>query len=277
MEHKNFLQELLSNRGTHKGQNGKVLIIGGSAKYVGAPALAGLAALRSGADLVTICAPEKVAWSINTHSPDLVTHKLKGEDFQEGHLDEIFNLSEQNDVILIGNGMSEKSYSLIKKFIHDIQKPLVIDATALRVLRFQDAKNSILTPHRDELLSLLKNSGYDELASKVEEESINKDILSELQSIIGSNILLLKGETDYIISKDNIEENTTGNSGMTKGGTGDVLAGLCASLLAQSGKLFESACLAAYVNGKAGDILYKQKGTGFLASDMIEVISKVIL
>ena len=84
-----------------------------------------------------------------------------------------------------------------------------------------------------------------------------------------NNVVLLKGKTDIIFSKNREHANKTGNPGMTVGGTGDILAGLCAGFLALSENLFESAKEAAYVNGKTGDFLLKQKGYSFLASDFI--------
>ena len=71
----------LRKRGDHKGDNGRVLVIGGSQDLVGAPAMAALAALRSGADLVAVAAPEQVAWAINTYAPDLITKKFEGDFF----------------------------------------------------------------------------------------------------------------------------------------------------------------------------------------------------
>ena len=91
-----------------------------------------------------------------------------------------------------------------------------------------------------------------------------------------NNIILLKGRIDIIISKDKILYNKTGNAGMTKGGTGDVLAGLCAGFLAQSKDLLQSSINAAYFNGLIGDILLKKKkGFTYLASDMVEEIKRL--
>src|SRR3989338_7845590 len=87
-----------------KGDNGRVLIVGGSKEYTGAVALAGLAALRCGADWVTVAAPEKVAWAVNALSADLVTVKLKGDYFSSKHVDEVGELARKHDVVLIGNG-----------------------------------------------------------------------------------------------------------------------------------------------------------------------------
>jgi hydroxyethylthiazole kinase-like uncharacterized protein yjeF len=259
---------------SHKGDNGKALIIAGSEEYAGAVALAGLAALRAGCDIVTIAAPEKVAWAVNCLSPDLMTHKVKCSYFTEKNAKEIIEISKKFDVVLIGNGIGMKSKNFVKKAIKNIKKPLVIDADAIKSISIADAKNAIITPHRKELEILLKNShhaGIMKLKSKA--------FIAKLQKIIGNNILLIKGKTDIILSKDRVIFNRTGNAGMTKGGTGDVLAGLCAGFLSQTKKkdLLKSAAAAAWINGYAGDLLMKRKkGPIFLASDIAEEIKRLI-
>src|SRR3989338_11110741 len=145
-----------------KGDNGKVLAIGGSKDYVGAIALAGLAALRSGCDWVTIAAPEKVGWAINALSPDLVVKKYKGDDFCASRAKDILNFEKSFDAVLIGNGIGMHASSFVKKYVNETKKPLVIDADALRHIKLQDVKNAILTPHKGEFKALLKNSNLNE-------------------------------------------------------------------------------------------------------------------
>ncbi|MAE43120.1 NAD(P)H-hydrate dehydratase [Candidatus Woesearchaeota archaeon] len=247
-----------------KGDNGKVLVIGGSKDYVGAVALAGLAALRTGVDWVTVAAPEKVAWSINSLSPDLVTKKLKGNYFSPKHINEIIKLSKKYDVILIGNGIGTKTETkqFVKKIIRNIKKPLVIDADGIKSIKLQDVKFSILTPHKKEFEILLKNS-------KLSKNNFKKHLKN--------NMILLKGPVDQIMSAERTYYNKTGNAGMTKAGTGDVLAGLAAGFLAQNHSLIQSTINAAYFNGLIGDILLKKKkGFTYLASDMIREIKKVL-
>src|SRR3990167_9367817 len=101
----NQIKKLMDRKKTsHKGENGRALIIGGSEDYVGAVTLAGLAALRSGCDLVTIAAPEKTAWAVNCYSPDLITHKVKGANFSIKHAKEMVKYADRFDATLIGNG-----------------------------------------------------------------------------------------------------------------------------------------------------------------------------
>ena len=252
-------------RFSHKGDNGVVLIIGGSEDYIGAPALVGLSAiavLRSGADLVYVAAPEKVAWAVNCISPDVITRKIKCKNFSVKNVKEVLKLAKGADVVEIGNGISLESKKFMQKIIKKVGKPLVIDAGALRVIRLQDVKNAVLLPHAKEFEALLKNS-------KLTEKSV--------QEHLGSNVLVIKGHPKTIImSKNKTAVNTSGNAGMTHGGTGDVLAGVITGLIAQGNDLFTSAKIAAYVNGKSGELLYEKLGFGYLASDLVKTFPIIL-
>ncbi|MBT3463594.1 NAD(P)H-hydrate dehydratase [archaeon] len=251
-------------RKEYKGQNGKVLIIGGSKEYTGAPYLSAMAAMRTGIDLVTICAPEKTAWAINHYSPDMITRKLLGDDLNLTHTKEIILLSEEFDVILIGPGLGLKK-DFVLKILREIQKPFVIDADALKVLNLESINNAILTPHIKEFQTLYNNTiqkpQYDELELEMN--------IRQIKQKIGNNIILLKGKEDTIFSKHRRYVNKTGHNSMTKGGTGDILSGICAGYLAQTKNLFDSAKEAAYTNGKLGEYMYKQKGYGYTANEMV--------
>jgi len=269
---------------SHKGDNGTVLVVGGSKEYVGAVTLAGLAALRSGCDLVKIVAPEKVAWAINAYSPDLITKKIKGDNFKIKDFEIVINSMEKFDVLLIGNGigLNKETRKFCKKTIKNTQKLKVIDADAIKSISTDVAENSILTPHSKELEYFLLNSNIDKEIIKEIDEGKNIVKKSKLIQITTqkfldkNNIILLKGKIDIIISKNKILYNKTGNAGMTKGGTGDVLAGLCAGFLAQSKDLTQSAINASYFNKKIGDILLKKKkGFAYLASDMVGEIKRI--
>ena len=143
-----------------KGDNGRVLIVGGSKYFIGAVSLAGLAALRSGVDWVTIAAPEKVAWCVNNLSPDIVTAKLKGNFISLKHANIIEKLAKKHNVVLIGNGMGLKKETkqFSKKIIKKIKAQKVIDADAIKALSTADFKNTIITPHIKELEIFMKNS-----------------------------------------------------------------------------------------------------------------------
>ena len=188
------------------------------------------------------------------------------------------------DVLLIGNGIGLKNDTkeFCRKTIKNIEKFKVIDADAIKSISMDDAENSIITPHSKELEYFLINSKINKNIIKkilIEKNFFAKSKLIQKitqRFLDKNNIILLKGRIDAIISKNKIYYNKTGNEGMTKGGTGDVLAGLCAGFLAQSNDLLQSAINAAYFNGLIGDILLKKKkGFTFLASDMVEEIGRL--
>jgi hydroxyethylthiazole kinase-like uncharacterized protein yjeF len=280
-------------KSSKKGDNGRVLIVGGSKDYVGAAALAGLAAFRSGCDWVTVAAPEKVAWAINILSPDLVTVKLKGDYFSLKHVNKVLELAKKHDVVLIGNGIGLKKET--KQFLNKIIKISnlkVVDADGIKFLSSADLENSIITPHIKELQLFLENSKINDIMVKriLKEKNIvmKARIIRKAVKLLGiknknknflenNNIFLVKGKIDIIMSNKDIFFNKTGNAGMSKAGTGDVLAGLCAGFLAQSKDLTQSAVNAAYFNGLIGDILLKKKkGFTYLASDMVEEINRIL-
>ncbi len=267
---------------SHKGDNGVVLAVGGSTEYPGAIGLASLAALRSGADLVRVAAPEKVAWVLNTYSPDLITIKLPEKAITTKHVPAITGYLKHSCVLLLGNGIGRAAETkAVCRKLAFFPCLKVIDADALRAVSLQKVSNTILTPHIRELEALLKNSKIksDAVKSIVNEKNVEK-LAKLIQHVtkhcIKNNIIIVKGKIDTIISKNSMYYNKTGNPGMTRGGTGDVLAGLCAGFLAQSRDLKQSAINATYINGIVGDILLKKKkGYFFLASDMVEEIKHI--
>jgi len=264
-----FLKKRLSE--SHKGEHGKVLVIGGSNDFTGAPALAALSALRTGVDLVVIAAPEQAAWIINTYSPDLITRKFEGNFFNWDNVKDIIELSEDFDAVLIGPGLGIEPDTLAfaKEIVERIPNQKVIDADALKAIRLSEAEihHAILTPHSKEFEIMT-----DEKIPKRHEEKV--EVIRHFAR--NDNVMLLKGNTDIIVDKNRMKLNKTGNPGMTVGGTGDILAGLCAGFLAQTKDLFNSAYYAAFLNGKIGDYLLRQKGYGFTASDFIPLIPKMI-
>jgi len=268
---------------SRKGENGEVLVVGGSSDYVGCLVLAGLAALRSGVDWVTIAAPEKVGWAVSSLSADLVVKKFKGKMFAKEHAKKVIGLSKIFDCVLIGNGIgvADSTKQFVKKVV-EINGLKVIDADGVKAVGIDDFDNAIITPHRKEMELFLKNSGFGKktVDSVVKENDVKKKALL-IKKLLGkrikNNIIVVTGPVDIIISKHRLLFNKTGNAGMTRGGTGDVLAGLAAGFLAQSRDLLQSAVNAVYLNGVIGDILLKKKkGFFYIASDMVEEIERVL-
>ncbi|MBI5072693.1 NAD(P)H-hydrate dehydratase [Candidatus Woesearchaeota archaeon] len=249
---------------SHKGDFGRVLLIGGSQDYVGAVALAGIAALRSGTDIVTVAAPAKVAWALNTLAPDLITKKYDCLYFDKKQVTSVVKFAKEFDAILIGNGIGRRSHQFCVEVIRklsEMNKPIVVDADAIKAISLKDVKHAILTPHKREFQMLLENTHIRKL---------------QLQKHIADNVIIEKGNVDVIYAKGKMKYNRTGNPAMTVGGTGDVLAGLAVGFYAQTKDPWNSAIAAAYVNGLCGDIIRGEIGAGLVASDMLKKIQLVI-
>lgn len=256
----------------HKFHFGHLLVIGGSKKYTGAPALVSLAAYRAGADLVTTVSPRRAADVVAGFSPNLITVPLEGEYLKEEHLEKIREINNYSAVV-IGNGLGRKKETTmaILKFLKKLEKPCLIDADAIhavtqykKVLR----EDFIITPHLKEFEKL---TGKDVIGTPVKKR---KNIVRNAASDLGTNILL-KGNPDVISNGQKTAINKTGNPYMTVGGTGDVLAGIAGYLLARGTDSFEAAKTAAYINGKTGDLVARTKKESLLATDIINNIYRV--
>jgi hydroxyethylthiazole kinase-like uncharacterized protein yjeF len=257
----------------HKGDSGKILVIGGG-PYSGAPALAGLAALKAGADLVTVAVPVSVAKIVASYSPDLIVRKLSSNVLCPDDLSILMDLINSHDVVVMGMGLGRAAETLeaVRKILPFCRKA-VLDADALAALSgviFESLAGNcelIVTPHAGEF-SLLRNMGTPE---KIESRIKAAREFSEEKGAV----TLLKGKIDIISDGKQTLLNRTGNAGMTVGGTGDVLAGLTGSLFSRNPAFLAAAC-ATYINGAAGDLAFEKAGNGLLATDVIEKIPEVI-
>ena len=275
----------LKNRksSSHKGNNGRLLIVGGNKDYSGAPAIAGMAAIGAGADLVYVASPQKSAEAIKSTSPDLIVKALEGDKLSVNHADEILKLSENADAVLIGPGagIDDETSKLFNILVTKIKKPIVLDADALKQVESSLIKNRediILTPHIFEFKSFFKI----EKDLKLDIDSYDfgevDSNISEFQQITRQikGSVIVKGQYDLILSGTRFKINKSGNAGMTVGGTGDALAGIATGLLSQGLGAFDSACLAVFINGLAGDEAFSEKGNGFSATDLVSYIGSVI-
>ena len=242
---------------SHKGDYGKVAIIAGSIDYIGAPMLAADAALRSGADLVTLYTPKKVAAKIE-YNPNLIVRELESEEYiTEKDVEKVLELD--YDAILFGNGVGRKSKDAVKKLLMS-KKPVVLDADGISMCKKEWLhENMIVTPHAKE---------YEKLYGMKPDKDNVLENAKKYKAII-----LSKGVIDYISDGVEIRENKSGNPHMTVGGTGDVLAGLTVGLLAQNHDMQKSATAAAFLTGVTGDMSATEFGVSMNASDMIEYIS----
>jgi len=255
---------------SHKGNNGTVLVIGGSEDYSGAPTLAALSAFKSGVDLVYVASPRSVAPTIRSYSPDLIVKTLSDDFIVEEDVDKILELSNKADSIVIGCGMdrNEETAVALNEMVEEIKKPILFDADALKLLDVGLIKkietDVVFTPHSAEFKALFGLDVPKDLKNKI-------NTISEVAHQYRCTVLL-KGALDIISNGKKTRLNKTGNPGMTVGGTGDCLAGLTGGLMAKGHNGFEAACLGAYINGRAGDMASKKYEYHFTASDMIKYI-----
>ncbi len=251
---------------SHKGLNGRVLIVGGG-PYCGAPAMAGLAALRVGADIVRIAAPENAAGTISSFSPVFITEPLTGKFLRRDHVSHLLGISKNYDVVLIGPGLgaSEETLEAVREFVSGCPVPLIIDADAIGAVGARYTANvpTVITPHKMEFIRLGGAGTFGE-----------GDVRS-LASSSGS-VIVLKGRTDIISDGERLRKNTTGTPAMTGAGTGDVLAGIITGLVSKGMGPFDAGCLGAYICGKAGEYGFSEKSYGLIATDVIDFIPTVI-
>jgi ADP-dependent NAD(P)H-hydrate dehydratase / NAD(P)H-hydrate epimerase len=261
-------------RDTHKGSFGHLFILSGSRGKSGAAVLAGRAALRSGAGLVTVGTPAACLPAIARPSPELMVEPLP--DTPEGTLSEralgrILELISGKDAVLIGPGLSThpETSRLILKLLPKIKVPVVLDADGLNIvaagpeiLRRMRAP-AVLTPHPGEFARLAGLPVKEVLDRRLE-------LAREFAAKYGT-ILVFKGYRTLIATPDGTARiNPTGNPGMATGGSGDVLSGMIASLIVQEKDIAGAAAAAVYVHGLSGDIGAARLGErGLIAGDLI--------
>jgi len=261
----------------HKGDYGRLLVIGGDETFSGAPALVALAAYRTGTDLVFVAAPEKTSLAISSISPNLITLKLPGQNLTSKHVPALREHIVRASAVAVGPGLgaNPKTISAVRRIltlVRQLKRPLLVDADALKavgVIRSRVFHNStVLTPHAGE---------FSTIAGKA--PSIDLSVRSEEVKAIANRsggITLLKGDTDVISDGTVVKLNRTGNPGMTVGGTGDVLSGIISGLLAQGIDAFRAAVAGAFISGACGDLAEEELGYHLTPTDILEHIPKVM-
>jgi NAD(P)H-hydrate epimerase len=262
-----------------KGDFGRILVVGGSDVYSGAPALTGLAALRAGSDLVSVLAPEPVVPAIRSYSPNLMVSSLGTQVLLPETVDSVIDAADKNHVIALGPGLGLEQQtkvavtSIVAKLVKS-KKPMVLDADALKAMASSEIKLDpelcVMTPHWGELAILLDADPGDNttLQNRVEQ--------AEVCAKKYNTTVLLKGPVDVIVDPNGrFRLNRTGVSAMTVGGTGDVLTGIVAALLAHDEPAFRAASAGAFISGMAGEMAFDERGDHILATDCIEKIHRV--
>ncbi|MBL6985798.1 MAG: NAD(P)H-hydrate dehydratase [Methylobacter sp.] len=256
---------LRRDRCAHKGSYGHVLIVGGDLGYSGAARMAGEAALRVGAGLVSIATRSEHSGLMNLGRPELMCHGVET-------VEQLSALLAKTSVIVVGPGLGQSAWatSLFNAAIAS-EKPMVIDADGLNLLAKAPVvkSNWILTPHPGEAARLLNCTTSD----------IQRDRFAAAVSIQANygGVVILKGAGTLIASEHQLAVANTGNPGMASGGMGDVLAGVIAGLLAQGLSLQDAAQQGVYNHGLAADMAAEKDGErGLLASDLMPYLRQLV-
>ncbi len=267
---------------SHKGSFGRALLICGSKNMVGCCALATEGALRSGAGLVTLAFPDCLYTALTSRLTENLFLPLstnKDGCISSDSIKTLLSACENSDVIMVGCGLgtSESVKELVKALVTENEKPLIMDADALNCLsEFNDVLLNkkceiLLTPHPGEMSRLCGLSVAD-----IEEN--REEIIDDFCKTYKVNVLL-KGHETLICnsSADSLYINKTGNTGLSKGGAGDLLSGIIAGLTPpMKGNLYDSAILGAFVHGMSADLLKNEMSEySILPSDCAKVLGKV--
>ncbi len=265
---------------SHKGDYGKVLLVGGSRGMSGAIALAGMACLRSGAGLVTLAVPHVCLDVVASFEPSYMTVPLPCDEW--GRLtvaaqEPLAELADSATCIACGPGLgrTQRVTDVVAWMYQVLPQPIIFDADALFALAErrdrldEPAGPRILTPHLGE---------FKRLAGEQNLDREKAEIFAAQVAISRQAVILLKGHDTVITDGQRSVHNTTGNPGMATGGSGDVLTGIIAALLGQRLTPFDAARLGAHVHGLAGDLAAAKLGTtSMIASDIVAHLPEAFL
>jgi len=265
-------------RDSNKGMYGHVLVAGGSLGKTGAAAMAGFSALRSGAGLVTVATPRSELGTVAAYRPELMTEPLSETD--QGSIsieafEEFNRIAENKSVLAIGPGISRhpSTAEFVRAIVTKSRTPIVLDADGLNAFESQVQELNghdrilVLTPHPGEMARL---TGLGTAAIQRDRVNVARAFAQDHQVI-----LVLKGDRTIIANPDGEAwVNTTGNPGMATGGTGDILTGIVAGMLAQNPKsAFLAVIAAVYLHGLAGDVATESTGEqSLVATDLITAL-----
>lgn len=261
----------------HKGAFGRVLIVAGNDAMIGAPAFAGLSALRMGAGLVQVATPREALLSVLSIVPELIGLPL---DRSGGH-GALLAAAEMADAVVVGPGLGQSPEAKRRVMeLVGLDKPMVVDADALNILaagktwpkRF-NAK-AVLTPHPGEMGRLGKLLGVDSVPT---DDDGRAALATHAASAFGQ-VVVLKGHRTVVADGRRVYVNKSGNSALSKAGTGDVLCGVVVTLLAGGMDRFDAACLAVHLHGLAGEVASETHGRrGVLAREVADALPVAML
>ena len=260
----------------HKGLFGRVLVVGGNDGMIGAPVLAGTAALRMGSGLVQIAVPRAILPYALSITPELIGIALG----KAAGKDQLLEAAEAADAIVIGPGLGKTPEALgrLTRLVR-LAKPMVVDADGLNLLSQQKRwptffkAHAVLTPHPGEMTRLNKLLGRDKMPSDDEGRIENAVAASRAFG----QVVVLKGDRTIVTDAERVYVNNTGNSALSKAGSGDVLSGILGCLLGQKIDRFDAACMAVRLHGIAGEVAGEQVGLrSVLAREVTDAIPVAI-
>ncbi len=250
---------------SHKGENGSVLVVGGSHLYVGAPRLAALGALKAGADLVFLLTVEEVP----REDPNIIYVPVDGPYVEPSELD--VAPWDRIDAVVVGPGLDgANTRGIVRRVAEEHEGPIIVDADGLRGVSDLDLdERFILTPHPGELAREFDVEVPNDMKGRAE-------VAARVASYHGCTVVIT-GYVDVIASpEEEIRYNVTGSPGMTVGGTGDVLAGVIGAMASVLEDPFEAACVGAFLVGAAGQRAERKKSYGFTATDVADGVPKAM-
>ena len=254
-----LLRTLPRSTGTAGDTSGRVGIVGGSVDFPGQPTLAGMAALRTGANFSKALVSEEIHPIVAAHSPNLLAGRYPDERFDDDAADRAFDLGEWVDALVIGPGLVDADADAIERTVSGLDVPTVVDADAIEHVLGADLSNTVFTPNDEE------EEGIEDEYGSIEAFTTETDA-----------VVVSKGDVDVIVADGERSTNDTGTSALSVAGTGDTMTGIIAGLLVQGLDRADAAELGAWVVGKAGELATTETGTGVVATDVIDRIPEAI-
>lgn len=269
----------LRSRSMHKGQAGRLVVVGGSAGMSGAPRLVAAGALACGAGLVHVMVPAPVRAEVTCEDPAFLVTGLPataGGSVSWTAAGHIFRRAEREHALVLGPGLGEhpETAALARRLVQELELPVVVDADALNALAGHELPEAagarVFTPHPGEAARLLE-------CTVAEVQKDRNGACAELRRRLGG-VVVLKGAGTLVFNGARLMINPTGNPGLAVGGTGDVLAGMIGGLLVQGLAPTDAACDAVYLHGEAADVLAEEEcgQRGLTPLDLLGIVPRVI-